>query len=325
MRLLAPGVKLDNTHNLQLPKSFVLPIYCCRMRYDPGSSSLKHTHPYYEIFTVSQGSCICNFRDKEYVLNQYDLCVVRPGDVHSVHVPGNVMCEHYIMHADLSSSPEFDSVFNQSNIRRISDCADLLSEQIAINDNAGTAQLGTAHIVHSLFTIWLVKLARRLGHSGMVHKATHEHSLDVEMAQEYIDQNANFRLSPKEVALAVGVSQSSLSHRFAQEMSMSVFQYIRLVLMQIAVRMLEERNHTISEIAAVLGFPSIHYFSRYFKKYWNVSPRAYQKQIYTKPQSAPSNISGESVANPLNLAYYEFPIRSMQANTNTKSGLDTEK
>jgi hypothetical protein len=97
------------------------------------------------------------------VPGQNDLCVVSPGEVHSVQVGEDALCEYYIVHADMSNSSESDSVFHQSNIRRISDCTDLLSEQTAMCEHAGTAQLGAAHMVHSLFTIWLIKLTRRFG------------------------------------------------------------------------------------------------------------------------------------------------------------------
>ena len=43
--------------------------------------------------------------------------------------------------------------------------------------------------------------------------------------------------------------------------------------------MIHEHNQTISEISDILGFTSIHYFSRKFKLQYGISPTDYAKSI----------------------------------------------
>ena len=43
--------------------------------------------------------------------------------------------------------------------------------------------------------------------------------------------------------------------------------------------MIHEHKHTISEISDVLGYTSIHYFSRKFKLQYGMSPTEYAKSI----------------------------------------------
>ena len=44
--------------------------------------------------------------------------------------------------------------------------------------------------------------------------------------------------------------------------------------------MICENKYTISEIALMLGFNSIHYFSRAFTQKYNMPPSEYAKTIY---------------------------------------------
>jgi len=44
--------------------------------------------------------------------------------------------------------------------------------------------------------------------------------------------------------------------------------------------LIRENKYTISEIAFMLGFSSIHYFSRTFKQHFNLTPSEYAKKLY---------------------------------------------
>ena len=56
-------------------------------------------------------------------------------------------------------------------------------------------------------------------------------------------------------------------------------QYISNVKLNQAKIMIHEHNQTISEISDILGFTSIHYFSRKFKLQYGISPTDYAKSI----------------------------------------------
>ena len=44
--------------------------------------------------------------------------------------------------------------------------------------------------------------------------------------------------------------------------------------------LIKESTHTISEISSMLGFTSVHYFSRKFKQEFGITPSDYAKSIY---------------------------------------------
>ena len=45
-------------------------------------------------------------------------------------------------------------------------------------------------------------------------------------------------------------------------------------------QLIKEDRYTISEIALLLGFNSIHYFSRAFTQKYGIAPSEFAKQIY---------------------------------------------
>ena len=55
--------------------------------------------------------------------------------------------------------------------------------------------------------------------------------------------------------------------------------YLLNIKLQKSKELIRQSQYTISEIAYMLGFSSIHYFSRLFKKYFNTTPSAYAKKI----------------------------------------------
>ena len=55
--------------------------------------------------------------------------------------------------------------------------------------------------------------------------------------------------------------------------------YLLNIKLQKSKELIRENQYTISEIADMLGFSSIHYFSRLFKKYFDLSPSEYAKEI----------------------------------------------
>ena len=56
--------------------------------------------------------------------------------------------------------------------------------------------------------------------------------------------------------------------------------YINELKLEKSRQMICENKYTISEIALMLGFNSIHYFSRAFTQKYNMPPSEYAKTIY---------------------------------------------
>jgi len=83
------------------------------------------------------------------------------------------------------------------------------------------------------------------------------------------------------VAAAVKVHPGYLSALFKAETGISLTQYVRDKKITEAKNMLREADYSVSEIAEMLGFNSLSYFSKVFRQVSALSPREYVEALYT--------------------------------------------
>ena len=101
-----------------------------------------------------------------------------------------------------------------------------------------------------------------------------------ESALAWIEEHLVESPTIDEIASAIHLSPRQLMRRFRATYGTTPHRYIMRRQLQIGQKMLISQNDTITEIAEVLGFPSINTFSRWFKKMSGVSPSAYREDSH---------------------------------------------
>ncbi len=96
----------------------------------------------------------------------------------------------------------------------------------------------------------------------------------------YIDENICKPLTIAEICQKFSLSRSSLQILFKENMNQSPKRYISDLKMEKSRQMICEDKYTISEIALMMGFNSIHYFSRAFTQKYQIAPSEYSKTIF---------------------------------------------
>ena len=89
-------------------------------------------------------------------------------------------------------------------------------------------------------------------------------------------------LSLDEICQQLAFSRSYLERLFYEEMNCGIKQYFTRMKVERAKELISEQRFSFTEIAAMLGFSSIHYFSRTFKKFTGMTPTQYQHSILTR-------------------------------------------
>lgn len=97
-------------------------------------------------------------------------------------------------------------------------------------------------------------------------------------AIHYIDDRLLKIDDLKEVSDAFGYSLSYLSHLFSKETGVSLRHYYAKRKWEKTVDLMKEGNYSITEIAAIMRYDSIHTFSRAFRKAFGISPSRYMKE-----------------------------------------------
>ncbi|MBU3188115.1 response regulator [Clostridium bowmanii] len=99
----------------------------------------------------------------------------------------------------------------------------------------------------------------------------------VKDAKEFIDINYyDFDLNIKKVAGSLYINSSYLRAQFKKELNITIGDYITMVRMQKAERLLKSGNIRFSEVSDNIGYKDASYFSKCFKKYFGVTPSEYE-------------------------------------------------
>ena len=97
---------------------------------------------------------------------------------------------------------------------------------------------------------------------------------------EYININYHENFTNEMLASKTKYGTSYFRKLFTGIVGVSPLQYVIKVKMEKAKELLYSDIHSISEIAELLGFENVYYFSNAFKKYYGLSPLKYLKKDY---------------------------------------------
>ena len=98
----------------------------------------------------------------------------------------------------------------------------------------------------------------------------------VRMAMEYIQEHySEPSISVRTVADALGISDGHLSHTFKKETDLTLLNYLTRVRIRKAMELLRTCRYKVYEVADLVGYRDIAYFSTTFKKVAGVSPSEY--------------------------------------------------
>jgi len=95
-------------------------------------------------------------------------------------------------------------------------------------------------------------------------------------------ENLDQELSLDAICQRVAFSRSYLERLFYEEMNCGIKQYFTRMKVERAKELISEQSYSFTEIAAMLGFNSIHYFSRTFQKFTGMTPTQYQHSVLTR-------------------------------------------
>jgi YesN/AraC family two-component response regulator len=97
----------------------------------------------------------------------------------------------------------------------------------------------------------------------------------IRKAKSYILQNYSKAINLSEIADFVGVSTYYLSKTFQKECDIGLINYLTTVRIEAAIRLINEGELKLYEIASAVGYSNYEHFSRVFKKEKGKSPKEY--------------------------------------------------
>lgn len=236
-------------------------------------------HNYWELTFIDHGSLSTNVDNEMYMLKELDLILYAPNQFHTQSNDSNQPC------SSLTILFEMDFVDDYLLTNRVyhahRDIHKALQNFIKVSNN-------TMMYEHELMLCYLKELIIRILQydflsSSPVASSPMQQKFENELLNEvliYINDHIYDQLTIEEICLKFSISRSSLQTLFKNNLNIAPKHYISNLKLTKSKILIKESVYTISEISAMLGFTSIHYFSRKFKQEFGITPSDYSKTIY---------------------------------------------
>ena len=96
--------------------------------------------------------------------------------------------------------------------------------------------------------------------------------------KEHLEQNYNSKVSLDELASKFYLSKNYMNRIFKEQFGMPIKEYLQVIRITNAKRLLRTTNWTIEQVGTACGFESIAYFSRAFKAVEGIAPSQYREK-----------------------------------------------
>ena len=105
---------------------------------------------------------------------------------------------------------------------------------------------------------------------------------DVASVYKYINEHYYEKISLDTLCFLFGTNKTTLCQYFKNEYGETVVNYINSLKVKEAKKLLRENKKSVTQISEFLGFNSVHYFCRIFKKVTGTTPKEYIKTVRSK-------------------------------------------
>lgn len=95
----------------------------------------------------------------------------------------------------------------------------------------------------------------------------------------YLEEHIRERLTIEEICRENLIGRSQLQKLFREHNQCGVIDYFSRLKIELAKQLIRENHHNFTQISDFLGYTSIHYFSRQFKKITGMTPSEYASSI----------------------------------------------
>lgn len=138
---------------------------------------------------------------------------------------------------------------------------------------------GADQLIRNLLECFLIKLIREQEATPLGGGTRAAEGLRTGEILRYLENNYREHITLEELCFLFGTNKTTLTKDFRRLTGDTVMGHLAHLRLVRAKALLREGKHSITEIAELLGFSSVHYFTRFFRKHENMSPKEYAGSI----------------------------------------------
>ena len=242
-------------------------------KYGGDWNSVPHTHNHLELFYIVGGKGQFLIEDRLYPVNTNHMVLINPNIPHT-EVSLNAQPLEYIVLGiagiELSIGDPF-CILDHFESLEISSCLRNILREMELK------QPGYEDICQAYMEILIIRLMRSTGLSVPPEPQNIVGNQQCAAVRRYIDLHFKESLTLDLLAEEAHVNKYYLSHAFKREYGVSPINYMISRRIDESKYLLAETNLSMSQIAQLLGFSSLSYFSQVFRRTQNQSPMEYRE------------------------------------------------
>ena len=246
-------------------------------KYGGDWHSVPHTHNHAELFYIVGGKGQFLIEDQLYPVNTNHLVIINPNVTHT-EVSLNAQPLEYIVlgieGVELSITENSNGQFcilDHFESMDITSCLRNILREMELK------QPGYEDICQAFMEILIIRLMRSTGLSVPAEPQNNVGNHQCAAVRRYIDHHFKESLTLDQLAAEAHMNKFYLSHAFKQEYGVSPINYMISRRINESKYLLAETDLSLSQIAQLLGFSSLSYFSQVFRKTQGVSPMEYRQ------------------------------------------------
>ncbi len=248
-----------------------------------------HVHEIVELVVILRGSCVMQLDGTTYTLSAGDAAIAFPLSPHSFEeisedtegfaafFPADTIAEFSnLFHTQLPEVPVLRNALNQKDVSFA-----ITSMLNTPPEEASPYRLAYLHLL----------LAHILNAMDFRPAAEcHERGLATKIVR-YVYDHACENISISSTARDLGISESHLSHLFAQQFQVNFRRFINAIRIDKATMLMRDPYMTLTEISDACGFENMRTFRRAFSRETGSLPASYMKSLRSsrgrKPDGEP--------------------------------------
>lgn len=258
---------------------------------EAGYSFAPHLHANMEIYHILSGECFMNIQSETLHIVEGDFIMVLPDTVHSFYLSEEVGCTFQHVHFDPSMFQnivlENKGVYPTTLMHAIlfssqlyyrmkaDDVMEQYIQRLIDLYKSSDSLFSSANINVTLMNLMLYVL----DHSGSGHESEKNQLQNsyVAFALNYIHTNYTSKIKQEDIAQQLHISVRYLSKLFKKYMGITLSNYINSYRVNRSIELMKDTEHTLTEIALMVGFKDSQHYSKVFTRIVNETPSHYKR------------------------------------------------
>lgn len=232
----------------------------------------------YQLIYVERGAGVLVIEDNEYKVSSNDLICILPNQLHCSQDEDQAFFEliEILWYFKDPIQPELklQPVVKLTKDSEIVQCLHRLVEEALVRHSNYQLMM---KILLGQTLLYLQRIEPQAMEKMGRYFSSYQRQ-KVKRAIDYIHLNYQEDIRLADLAERAGVSNHYLCRLFKKYTSYTPINYLIKIRLDIAIDLLKNSDYNISEIAEMVGFEDVYYFSRLFKKRMGISPSHFLKQ-----------------------------------------------